>query len=379
MNGMRLAMVAAIVMGVPVADAGAEPRFLSKQYTRCTTCHVSPTGGGLLSAYGRSLSHRELSTTGAPMPSHGDSTDPAPGEESFLWGALGDSLGDLQLGVELRPSYLRYGFLGTTTDRNLLMNADVLAAYKANDWILYGQVGRELNAEGEFRIDSSEYWAGYQPEEGIGVRAGRFLPAYGIRFADHTSYNRSFLGLAQYDQIYGVEVSHSRGRYLTQVAVGPGRAESVVDDDGRASFTATGRVQVDLTSRATVAASGLFRAESDIAPRIGSAGVALGFAPGSRLTTWTQVDGQFVEGGSSASYVIVNETALEVYRGIWLTVSPQARVGGGEAVPDLLRLGVGAVILPRTHFNVNLSYYRDRNRTSDITTNIFLAQLHLYL
>jgi hypothetical protein len=273
----------------------------------------------------------------------------------------------------------RYGFLGTTTDRNLLMNADVLAAYKANDWIFYGQVGRELNAEGEFRIDSSEYWAGYQPEEGIGVRAGRFLPAYGIRFADHTSYNRSFLGLAQYDQIYGVEVSHSRGRYLTQVAVGPGRAESVVDDDGRASFTATGRVQVDLTSRATVAASGLFRAESDIAPRIGSAGVALGFAPGSRLTTWTQVDGQFVEGGSSASYVIVNETALEVYRGIWLTVSPQARVGGGEAVPDLLRLGVGAVILPRTHFNVNLSYYRDRNRTSDITTNIFLAQLHMYL
>jgi hypothetical protein len=87
MNGMRLAMVATIVMGVPAADAGAEPRFLSKQYTRCTTCHVSPTGGGLLSAYGRSLSHRELSTTGAPMPSHGDSTDPAPGEESFLWGA----------------------------------------------------------------------------------------------------------------------------------------------------------------------------------------------------------------------------------------------------------------------------------------------------
>jgi hypothetical protein len=334
---------------------------------------VSPTGGGLLSAYGRSLSHRELSTAGAPMPSHGDSTEPPPGEESFLWGALGESLGGLQLGVELRPSYLRYSFLGTTTDRNLLMNAEVLAAYRVRDWLFYGQVGRELDADGEFGIDSSEYWAGYQPEQGLGLRAGRFLPAYGIRFADHTSYNRSFLGLAQYDQIYGVEVSHSRGRYLTQVAVGPGRAESVVDDDGRASFTATGRV------RATVAASGLFRAESDVAPRLGSAGVAFGFAPGPRVTTWTQVDGQFREGASSASYVIVNETALEVYRGIWLTVSPQARVGGGAAVPDLLRFGVGSVILPRTHFNVNVSYYRDRNRTSDITTNIFLAQVHLYL
>ena len=112
---------------------------------------------------------------------------------------------------------------------------------------------------------------------------------------------------------------------------------------------------------------------------MGSAGLALGFAPGSRVTTWTQVDGQFREGASQASYVLVNETSLEVYRGLWLTVTPQARVGGGAAVPDLLRFGVGTVFLPRTHFNVNLHYYRDRNRTSAITTQIFLAQLHLYL
>ena len=183
---------------------------------------------------------------------------------------------------------------------------------------------------------------GYQPEEGLGFRAGRFLPAYGVRFADHTMYNRSYLGLAQYDQIYGVEVSHTRGRYLTQVSLGPGRAESVIDDDGRSAFTATGRVQVDLGSRMVGAVSGLYRAESDIDPRLGSAGVAFGFAPTSRLTTWTQVDGQFRD-ASKTSYVLVNETSLEVYRGIWLTVTPQARVGGGAAVPDLLRFGVGTV------------------------------------
>lgn len=370
------ACLAVGVVGALASSAAAEPKFLSKQYTRCTTCHVSPTGGGLLSAYGRSLSHRELSMTGAPMPSHGE-TDSGPGEESFLWGALGESLGPLQLGVEMRPSRLHYSFLGTSTDRNLLMNADVHASVKANDWLFYGQIGRELEQNG-FTLDSSEYWAGYQPAEGLGFRAGRFLPAYGVRFADHTSYNRSFLGLAQYDQIYGLEVSHTRGRYLTQVSLGPGRAESVIDDDGRSALTATGRFQIDLGSRTSVAASGLYRGESDFDPRMGSAGLAFGFAPTSRLTTWTQVDGQFREGASATSYVLVNETALEVYRGIWLTVTPQARLGGG-AVSDLLRFGVGTVLLPRTHFNVNVNYYRDRNRTSDITTQIFLAQLHLYL
>lgn len=358
------------------AEARAEPKFLSKQYTRCTTCHVSPTGGGLLSAYGRSLSHRELSTTGAPVPSHGE-MDSEPGEESFLWGALGDALGPVQLGVNLRPSHLRFSFLDMDVDRNVLMVADVQAAVRLDDWVLFGQVGRELDGA-DYRLDSSEYWAGYRPDEGLGFRAGRFLPAYGIRFADHTSYNRSFLGLAQYDQILGVEVSHTRGRYLTQVSFGPGRAESLIDDDGRSAFTGTGRVQVDLGSRTVLAASGLFRAESDAEPAMGSAGLAVGFAPASRLTTWTQVDGQFRDGASEAAWVIANETSFELYRGIWAVVTPQARIGGGQ-LPDLLRFGVGAVALPRTHFNVNLHYYRDRNRSNDITTQTFLAQLHLYL
>jgi hypothetical protein len=91
------------------------------------------------------------------------------------------------------------------------------------------------------------------------------------------------------------------------------------------------------------------------------------------------VDGQVREGATDTSYVLVNETSLEVYRGLWLTVTPQARVGGGEAVPDIVRFGVGTVFLPRTHFDVNVNYYRDDNRTSKIVTHIFLAQLHLYL
>ena len=192
-------------------------------------------------------------------------------------------------------------YLYRAGDRNVLMTADVIASVKVNDWVFYGQIGRELETDNrtfqpKHVLDSNEYWAGYQPAEGIGFRAGRFLPAYGIRFSDHTSYNRMLLGLAQYDQIYGVEVSHTRGRYLTQVSLGPGRAESVIDDDGRSAFTATGRFQVDLGSRTSIAASGLFRAESDDEPALGSAGVAFGYAPGSRLTTWTQVDAQYRDG-----------------------------------------------------------------------------------
>ena len=81
--------------------ATAEPVFLSRQYTRCPNCHFSPTGGGLLTPYGRSLSREELSTFGASRASG------SPGrEQEFLFGAAGDALRPVSVGIDLRPSHL---------------------------------------------------------------------------------------------------------------------------------------------------------------------------------------------------------------------------------------------------------------------------------
>jgi hypothetical protein len=98
-----LFLLAATVLA---STAWAEPMFLAKQYTRCTPCHYSPTGGGLLTPYGRLLSHRELSTTGgtATAPAAGAEDDPR-GEQAFLYGALGSALGPVHLGLEMRPSH----------------------------------------------------------------------------------------------------------------------------------------------------------------------------------------------------------------------------------------------------------------------------------
>ena len=259
------------------------------------------------------------------------------------------------------------------------MNADVHAAVKAKDWLFYGQVGRELEQDGH-TLDSSEYWAGYQPEAGAGLSRRAVSPRLRDSLCRPHVYNRSYLGLAQYDQIYGVEVSHTRGRYLTQVSLGPGRAESVIDDDGRVGvhghWSRAGRSR-DRARRWRP--PGLYRAESDLDPSLGSAGVAFGFAPTSRLTTWTQVDGQFRDGANDASYVLVNETSLEVYRGLWLTVTPQARVGGGarRAGPGALRRRHG---VPAAHALRRERQLLPRAQPDlRITTQIFLAQLHLYL
>ena len=374
MSGRSLALLLAAALLLVAGQAAAEPTFLSKDYPRCTSCHFSPTGGGLLNDFGRTMSHTVLPTF--PAASGADATAPD-GEQAFLYGALGDALGDARLGVALRPSHLRFGFPGGSADRNLLMQADLQAAYRRGALTLYADIGRHPEGDGG-ELGSYEHWVSYQAASGLTVRAGRFLPAYGVKLADHTSFNRRTLGFGESDQVYGVEVSRSAGSTLVQVAVAPGRADAIIDDDGTRAFAATGRVQVDVAPRTVVVASGAYRASSDLGAASGSGGLALGLAPLSRLALWTQVDALGVD-GAGTSVVVVHEASFEAYRGVWLKLSPQFRTGNDAGASDTGRLVFGATLLPRTHWNVNLTYARDHNYDFDVSTDTLMAQLHLFL
>ena len=366
---MRRAAVAALAgLLLTAADhAGAEPIFLSRQYARCTNCHFSPTGGGLLTPYGRSLSREDLSTFGK---SRGSS--PSGREHEFLFGALGDALRPVSVGSDVWPAHLDVDAAGFESTRNFLMNTDVTVAFRRENWTAYGELGRQPRG-GEVRIASFEHWLGYQTSH-LGARAGRFLPAYGVRFADHTSFTRAPLGLDTNDQVYAIELSYTGDRHLLQVSVGE-HADSVHP------LTATGRWQFDVTPRTVLVASGLFRDASSNAPRGGSAGLAIGIAPSSRLTVWTQADARFRDATTSGrrAYTLLSDAAFEVHRGVWLKLSPQMFTEFGDASAGVVRVVVGVNLLPRTHWNVVLNWYHDRDRKTDGSARTLLAQLHLYL
>ena len=377
-----------LIATVLASSASAEPMFLSKQYTRCTACHYSPTGGGLLTPYGRLLSHRELSTTGrgATAPAAGADDDPR-GEQAFLYGALGDALGPVHLGIETRPSHLHVGFPGGDQDMNLLMNLDLVGAVQKNGWTAYATVGREppnsAVRDGRTLPDAAfisyEHWVSYQTGQGLTVRAGRFLPAYGVRFADHTALTRAGLDLDRHDQVYGVELSDAIGPSLVQVMVSPGKAEAILHDRDHRGFSTAGRWQYDVTPRVTIVGSGFYRDSTNLDPKSGSVGGAFGIAPMPRVSIWTEVDASLqtkTKGGNQ--WVVVNETAVEAYRGIWLKFSPQFRSSGPqEGFSNVRRLALEVDLLPRTHWNAGVSYYHDH--AFGASTSTLLTQLHLYL
>jgi hypothetical protein len=365
----RLLVVAGLLTGPGAVRA--EPIFLSKQYTRCTSCHYSPTGGGLLTPYGRSLS-RELSTTGAGSVR---AEGAPPGEEGFLFGALGNRLGPLDLGLEARPARLRFDVpVEGVSSRNLMMTLDLLAAVRKGPLTVYGSIGRQPE-NGD--IASYEHWAAYRSEGGLGVRAGRFLPAYGVRLADHTAFTREELGLGVHDQVYGVEVSHEGASHLVQVAAAGGRADAFTRDDGPRAFTASARLERDLGSRTVLAVSGLYRAGRQ---RAGMGGAAFGHAPHPRVSLWTELDAQFRRGElGELSWTLFHEAGFEAWRGVWVRVSPQLRTDFGDAGGGTFRVAGSLDLLPRTHWHLNASYYHDRLRRERLTVRILLLQLHLYL
>lgn len=364
----RARLAAALIGAAFASSAAAEPMFLSKQYARCTSCHFSPTGGGLLTAYGRSLSNEELSTFKAVAGKR---------EHEFLFGALGNRLGSLQLGITFRPARLNLDFTGGSMSRNFVMNADVTAAFQKNGWTLYAELGRQGRASGS-ETDSFEHWVGYQSPKGLGFRAGRFLPAYGVRVADHTTFTRRALGFDTHDQVYALEISRSSDRALFQASIGPGRAASLIDDDGAAAVTTTARAQFDLTGSKSIVLSGRHRAASDRTNAETMGGLAFGLAPSRRLAIWTEGDVRSEDGGRGSSYTLANETSFEAHRGFWVKLTPQLRTLPGESSAGVVRLGAAVDWLPRTHFNVGVLYYRDKDRKSDAVTKTFLAQLHLY-
>lgn len=364
MKGAGRTALAALAFLAGGDRAAAEPIFLSRQYVRCTGCHYSPTGGGLLTPYGRSLSREELSTTG-----RGEGS-PAR-EHEFLFGALGDALGGVSVGADMRPAHLDVETDAFETTRDFLMNAEVSAAFRRRAWTVYGALGRQPRGS-DARVASFEHWAGYAGVS-LGARAGRFLPAYGVRLADHTSFTRAPLGLDNDDQVYGVELSYTNDRHLLQVTAGK-------QADAEHVATAAGRWQIDVAPRAVVVASGLLRDASAAGPRGGSAGLAFGISPTSRLTLWTQADARFRDApGEARAYVLLADASFEVHPGVWLRLSPQLRTEFGDGSAGIMRWTAGLNLLPRTHWNVIVNWYHDRERVAGGTSRTLLAQLHLYL
>lgn len=204
--------------------AAAYPWMIRHDYNVCAVCHTDPSGGNLLTAYGRSLSQTLLSSELLAK------RDEEPGKfKEFAFGAV-PLPENVQLGAFYRPGYVTTSRDGKEVDaRNLTMRVDFEAFVElgklrldASVGVLPGSAaasGREawINSPkgDELAAVARTYWAGYELMDGEALaRVGRLYMPFGLRNIEHASWVRSetHTDLNQ-NQQHGASFYWSNGTY----------------------------------------------------------------------------------------------------------------------------------------------------------------------
>ncbi len=192
------ALIVGLILLVSTRLAYAYPQFQLSHDATCTGCHISPDGGVLLDENGLGVAESES------WQGH---------DAAFLYGLLGTP-DWLQLGGELR------GAAGLTYPRALdsavyPMQGEVEGRAKAGAFSIYANAGfrrPNVNQSVAHVIWSREHYVMWQQKpgenEGLYVRAGRFMPTFGLRLAEHIVYTQKYGGRPLYYEAYGVGVSY---------------------------------------------------------------------------------------------------------------------------------------------------------------------------
>lgn len=175
--------------------AMAFPEMIRRGYTQCSSCHVSPTGGGVLKPYGKMSSRELLSAFGR----EGEETYFVP-EVSFL-----------NVGGDQRYINLSRETCDTKLHKKFLMQADFeLSLSPIKDLTFVSSVGFynvTLPVNKTYTEEQRRSYMLVDVSENLSFRIGRFFPAYGIQTSDHTLSTRKGLGFSQGLETYNLEAA----------------------------------------------------------------------------------------------------------------------------------------------------------------------------
>jgi hypothetical protein len=333
----------------------------------CTTCHVSPNGGGVLTPYGKGISEELQSTWGKE------------GEGNLLHGAVKPPEW-LHVGGNVRAIQVVRNTPSQWSGNFFFMQADLEAYATVKQFTFGGTLGYMGGPPSYFPLFSRRHFVMYQPSESFFFRAGRFQQAYGLNVAEHQLFIRKGLGWDQDTETYNLE-----GAYIT--------------DKWEAFLTANfGRFDMPLMNRETGFGVRGARAIGDhykvgvnyaylwnsLTNRhlMGFYGV-LGFTANFYLLT--EADFQYATTAGIGAWGFINylKVDYEFFKGFHAFLLQELT---NKDLKNLNKLGesygIGIQFFPRPHFDLQLVYEKSRamnNGNSDFFIDYAFLILHYYL
>ena len=194
---LAVALAFAIAALLGAGKASAYPFMVRHTYAGCAMCHADPSGGGVLTEYGRAQGDLLLRYQYS-KPKEGEEGEPAR-TAGFLWGAVKEPEW-LSLGGSVRSLLMRNQATGlAATNKWLLMESDLRAhvhtgwfrATASAGYLHEGGRAAQVTSNDKDNLVARQYWVGGAwKDDQWWVRVGRMNLPYGIRSIEHTLWTR---------------------------------------------------------------------------------------------------------------------------------------------------------------------------------------------
>jgi hypothetical protein len=221
-------------------EAFAFPENVRHGYASCSSCHVSPTGGGVLTRYGRKSVEEFLATWVRD------------GENGPLWGAA-ELPDNVAIGANVRHMNYRRNVGGVEYSRKFFMQAEGEVAVRAGERLWLDFSRGDYNR----REQTQRAYVLYNVDDNLYLRTGKFFAPHGIYEPDHTVITRRQLGFDQGMETINAEAGYlsESGEVIVDAILGNARTGDKTIDPGsrdsgfaiRAAKYAGGKSQVGLS------------------------------------------------------------------------------------------------------------------------------------
>lgn len=326
------------------------PESVRYGYANCASCHVSPTGGGVLTQYGRASSEQFLSTWAAQGEGgfgHRDLALPQ-------WLILGGEFRNLAY-VRDTKVFKERGVIPMQAE----MQVGATAGGVVTGVATVGTYDRSLQLQTLYLMANAG--------ENVFVRVGRFFPAFGINTPEHALITRKGLGFNEGQQTLNAELGlvGEAGELVATAVLKQGWPELSNDEKG---LTARAALYIGGNSQAGVSVMSL---KGKVWKRaVAGAFVTTGLTQSTyllaELDQERKTPAMFDDPSVKASTRILSTAKLgwEFLRGAHLYSMYEAGVTTlGSYDPRLFAAGGGAQWFPRPHFELMTQLQRRTDET----------------
>lgn len=341
-----------------------------KGYPNCMACHVSPTGGGLLNDYGRTVSNELMSTWQIE------------GFERPL-GGLVQNTERVKIGGHIRTVQTRSEDERRSLGRFFLMQQNVEVGLRVGAVQVVGTLGtqegpRGVPNRGEFL--SERHYVLLDLGEGAFLRAGKFRSSYGLNDPNHTRLTQQGLGFGALSETYQAEVAKFYEWGEVVVAGDVGRMDAVqrARDERRLMLQLTS--YGDGESRFTFNVLRGLRDNGDLRHLVGFNGIQPLLSKFYFSYQFDYSHLRSLERPETEGLFSFFQLGTQPFQGLWsYLLFEGAQTNLKQSQTQVTAPGIGLRWLPLAHFEFQFEHQLRREKQTNRQEHRSFLMMHVYL